>query len=136
VTLLVQRAADFAALGWNVCLVGLGTSKTALKYTAHLKFDGQITVDSSLKTYKAMGWDDTAGLAGIHIAMEATDRLKKCADCPDASTFIIGGGLLSANQNGGYVAVSKDGSRIPFAYRQSDAGDIPDLDVLLAALRA
>ncbi len=37
VTLLAQRMDDFIALGYDVCLVGLGSTKTALKYTSHLK---------------------------------------------------------------------------------------------------
>ncbi len=42
---------------------------------------------------------------------------------------------MHASQNGGYVAVTQDGKKIPFLFKQSEAGDLPDLDVLLAAFK-
>jgi len=127
---------EINAAGFDVCLVGLGTAKTALKYTHHLNFGGQITVDPSLATYKAMGWDTSAGLHTAKTSKEASERLKACASCPDSTLFLIGGGITSASQNGGLVAVSSDGKRIPYFYRQSEAGDLPDVDKLVAALKA
>jgi hypothetical protein len=133
--LLEQRAVDLKALGWSVVLVGLGTSKTALKYTTHLGLSARITVDTNLASYAAMNWDKSSGLSTARTAKEAGERLKQCATCPDSSTFLIGGGITHASQNGGYVAVTQDGKKIPFLFRQSEAGDLPDLDVLLAALK-
>jgi hypothetical protein len=83
---------EINASGFDVCLVGLGTAKTALKYTHHLNFGGQITVDSSQATYKRMGWDTSAGLHTAKASKEASDRLKECATCPDSTLFLIGGG--------------------------------------------
>lgn len=116
-------------------LIGLGSPKTALKYTQHLGFEGRITVDPSLATYRAMGWDNHGSLATAKTSMVAAERLKACATCPDPEMFLIGGGITSASQNGGYVAVTRDGAQIPFFYRQSEAGDLPDLDEMLRMLR-
>jgi len=87
-------------------------------------------------TYKGMGWDASSGLHTAKTSKEASERLKACANCPDSTLFLIGGGLTSASQNGGYVAVSSDGTRVPFFFRQSEAGDLPDVDGLVAALKA
>ncbi len=155
VVILEQRMHAIREAGFDVCLIGLGSSKTALKYTHHLNFSGSITVDSSLATYKAMGWDTSAGLHTARTSKEAGERLKACATCPDASMFLIGGGkrrfffslffglesltadsgITSASQNGGFVAVNQAGTHIPYFFRQSEAGDIPDVDGLVVALQ-
>ncbi len=100
-----------------------------------------------------MGWDASGGLHTAKTSKEASERLKACESCPDSTLFLIGGGerlvcvarpppfdarkgITSASQNGGFVAVSSDGKRIPFFFRQSEAGDLPDVDGLVAALKA
>lgn len=134
-TLLQRQSAAFRALGYLVCLVGLGTSKGARKYTSHLGWTGRIVVDPDLSTYKAMGWDDNSGLAAAATSSEAAARMKECADCPAPTMILFGSGLLRAGQNGGYVAVTSDGEHVPFAFRQSEAGDMPPVEVVLEALR-
>lgn len=121
--------------GWNVVVLGLGTAKAAAKYAEWTKFPGVIGTDPDKLSYVAMGWekqpDGTVLSKGLAADKDAKRLLTGLGG--EAGSFLIGGGLTSATQNGGVVVVTAEG-KVPFAYRSHGSWDMPDTEVLIKAI--
>ena len=119
---LVKVYAELEAQGWRVVLIGLGSRRAALGFAEHVGFKGLVAVDPQQATYTALGFlPQPDAWKGLQADREARRQLKERGE--EASMFLVGGGMLSAGQNGGVLAV-RDGA-VVWAYRSRDSGDMP-----------
>lgn len=132
----MKRHQQFQNCGFNVVLIGLGSSKTALKYVGHLSFPGKIVVDPELLTYVAAGMEKQPdAVKGFKADGAAAKKLSSITDGKiQAEKFLIGSGITNAGQNGGFVCITRDLKQLPFYYVSNGSWDMPDLDRVLEIL--
>jgi hypothetical protein len=130
---MVDITEQLEAKGYVPVLIGLGSKRVAKNFAEYMHFKGEAVVDESQESYQKMGFSQqTEMVAGYNASNEAAEMLRLKG--VKATTFLIGGGLLSAGQNGGVLVVSKGGESIPFAYRSTSSADMPAGSDLLAKL--
>lgn len=134
-------------------MVGLGSAKTGRKFADHMAFKGRVVVDSSLASYAALGFQKQPdNIKGMRVTSEASAKLSALTQGKiESTTFVstsgaggwrfkervltreVGAGLLSATQNGGVAAITKEGA-LKFLYCANGSWDIPTVQVVLEAL--
>jgi peroxiredoxin len=124
---LRDRLDDIRAAGAELVLVGNGSVQFAARFQAEKAPDCAVFTDPSLEAYRELGmkrgvWA-TLSPAALLASVRATRRGYR-------QTSTEGDGW----QQGGTYAVAK-GGRIVYAKANRNAGDRPDLDAALAALR-
>lgn len=120
--------AEVQALGARLVMVGNGSPAHALDFQATQGLRVPLYVDPGLRVYQA--FDFASGLA-------STLNLKAVGHALRAWQGGHRQGALQGHpfQQGGLALVLPDG-QVPYLHRSAEAGDLPEAQALLAALRA
>jgi hypothetical protein len=118
---------EIAESGAKLVVIGNGQPEQAVWFSEDTGFEGELYTDPSLKTYRLLGMK-----SGMLTALNpmSTIRGMKAFSEGFRQTRTMG----HAFQQGGVLIVRPDGS-IPYRYISDSAGDHPDPQDILAALR-
>lgn len=123
-----ERLDDIRSAGAELVLVGNGSVKFAAHFQQERAPEVRVFTDPTLESYKALGMKRSAAATLSPAALVAGARAMAHGH---VQTSVEGDGW----QQGGLYAIA-EGGRIVYSRPNDNAGDRPDIDAALEALKA